>query len=121
LLSRGLLGILLIVSLVPVAWLEGVPLLVECILQSVVGDASPGPYGFDHLVCFGVLYGFGFVFVVVLWEWEGDDRVQDTQGEAVQEEAYGFFAFDGVASAADEFFEVGYVLVDLWEAHFAAV
>ena len=115
------LWILLIVSLIPVTWLKGVPLLVERVLWSVVGDASPSSYGFNHLSCFGVLYSLGFILVVVFGEWEGDDRVQDTWGETVQEEAYGLFASDGVTSAADEFFEVGYVLIDLREAHFAAV
>jgi hypothetical protein len=120
-LSQGLLGVLLAVSLVPVAWLEVVPLLVERVLRSVVGNASSGSDCFDHLVCLGVLYGLGFILVVILWKGEGDDRVQNAWSEAVQEEAYGFFTSDGVAGTADEFFEVGYVLVDFWEAHLAAI
>jgi hypothetical protein len=75
LLPWGLLGVLLIVLLVPVVWLEGVSLLVECVLGSVVGDASPGPYSFNHLASFGILYGFGLIFVVILREREGNDGV----------------------------------------------
>jgi hypothetical protein len=75
LLSQGLLGVLLIVSLVPVTWLEGVSLLVKCVLWSVVGDASSGSYSLNHLARLGILYGLGFVLVVVLREWEGDDGV----------------------------------------------
>src|SRR5580693_5203332 len=97
LLSRGLL----IGSLVPVTWLEVIPRLVKRILGSIVWDSSSGPYGLDHLSGFGMLYGFGFVLVVILREWEHNDCVQDTRGEAVQEEAYCFFASDGVAGAAD--------------------
>jgi hypothetical protein len=75
LLPWGLLGVLLVVLLIPVAWLEGVSLLVERVLGSVVGDASPGSYSLNHLARLGVLYGFGFVFVVVFWKWEGDDGI----------------------------------------------
>jgi hypothetical protein len=87
----------LIVSLIPIAWLEVVSLLVECVLRSVVGNASSGSDGFNHLACLGVLYGFGFILVVVFWKGEGDDRVQNARSEAVQEEAYGFFTSNCVA------------------------
>jgi hypothetical protein len=117
LLSRGLL----IGSLVPVTWLEVIPRLVKRILGLIVWDSSSGPYGLDHLLGFGMLYGFGFVLVVILREWGHNDCVQDTRGEAVQKEAYCFFTSDGVAGAADEFFEVSNVLINFWEAHFALV
>jgi hypothetical protein len=69
------LGVLLVVSLVPVTWLEGVPLLVERVLGAVVGDAPSGSYSFDHLACFSILYGLGFVFIVVFRKWERDDGI----------------------------------------------
>jgi hypothetical protein len=75
LLPRGLLRVLLVEALVPVAWLEVVPWLVKRILRVVVWDPSSGSYGFDHLSSLGVLYGFGLVLVVVLREWRGNDCV----------------------------------------------
>src|SRR5580693_2416727 len=73
LLPRGLLGVLLIRVLIPVVRLEVVLRLVECVLGAVVWDPSSGPYSFDHLSSFSVLYGLGFVLVVVFGEWRGDD------------------------------------------------
>jgi hypothetical protein len=55
--------------------LEGVSLLVECVLWLIVGDALSGSYSLNHLARLGILYGFGFVLVIVFWEWEGDDGV----------------------------------------------
>jgi hypothetical protein len=75
LLPRGLLGVLLVGALVPIVWLEVVSWLVERILGAVVWDSSSGPYSFDHLLGFGVLYGFGLVLVVILGEWGSNDRV----------------------------------------------
>jgi hypothetical protein len=72
LLSQGLLGVLLIGSLVPVAWLEVIPWLIKHTLGAVVWDSSPGSYSFDHLSSFGVLYGLGLVLVVVFGHWRGD-------------------------------------------------
>jgi hypothetical protein len=102
-------------------WLKVVPLLVERVLGAVIWDPSSGSYSFYHLSSLGVLHGFGLVLVVVLWEGGCDDCIRDAWREAIQEEAYGFFASDGIASVADEFFKVGYVLVDFWETHLASV
>jgi hypothetical protein len=111
----------LVISLIPAMWLKVVPLLVERVLGAVIWDPSSGSYSFYHLSSLGVLHGFGLVLVVVLWEGGCDDCIRDAWREAIQEEAYGFFASDGIASVADEFFKVGYVLVDFWETHSASV
>jgi hypothetical protein len=115
------LGVLLYGALVPVAWLHAAPELLEWVLRAVVRDSSPRPYCFDHLSGFGVLNSFGLVLLVGFWERWGDDCVQNAGCEAVQEEADGFFASDGVSCAADEFFEVCDVLIYFGEAHFAFV
>jgi hypothetical protein len=70
-----LLGVLLVESLIPVTRLEIIPWLIERILGAIVWDSLSGPYGFDHLLSFSMLYGFGFVFIVILGEWGSDDCV----------------------------------------------
>jgi hypothetical protein len=74
-LSRGLLRVLLIEALVPVAWLEGVPWLVKCILRAGVWDSSSGSYSLYHLSGFSVLYGLGLVLVVVFGHRRGDNCI----------------------------------------------
>jgi hypothetical protein len=119
LLSWGLLGV--VRTLAPVALLCPTSELLEGVLRSVIWDSPSGPYSFDHLSGFRVLNGFGLVLLVGFWKRWGDDRVQNARCEAIQEEADGFFASDGISCATDELFEVCNVLVYFREAHFAPI
>jgi hypothetical protein len=75
LLSRGLLGVLLVRALVPGVWLHAAPELLERVLQAIIRDSSSSSYCFDHLSGFGVLDSLGLVLLVGLWKRWGDDCV----------------------------------------------
>ena len=119
LLPWGLLGV--VGALIPVALLCAASELLEGVLRAIIRDSSSGPYCFDHLSGLGVLNGFGLVLLIGFWERWGNDYIQNTGCEAVQEKADGFFASNGVSCTADKFFEIYDILVYFGEAHFALV
>jgi hypothetical protein len=110
--GRPLLLLLLLLwphllAIAPAMWLELVPVLTECVVEgSRVWESSSGSDEFNHLFPFCDVNGLFFVLVVGCGEWAPYDFIQHTWGEAVQEEANGFFVADGVASLSYQIFEV---------------